>query len=466
MAKNIHLIKITYYSVILVLLAMTACYHPHPVKEIFDHSEFEDRVLLLALDGVDFGMIDELKQQGYFKLFHQPIPLISAFPSITTLGFTGLFKPLGAKKVPGYEMKFYSFEDNGILGGKINQVYKIAFDFKTFFDYYRHKVEEKGFMYAFPIAAGKQDLDRTEKLLYQSNKRIILSYVGGTDGANHMLGRDRTMEFLKYLDIYLAHMKQVYESARGEHLKIVLFSDHGFMHERPEDIHNDYFHKTLEKNSFNISYHLTHLWDVVSAKFGMLSSGILFVDVSQRESLANVVRTVRGVDLVFWQLDQRRFIYVMNTKGEKAAIEYDGLKRMRYLPISGDPLIYQPLLQQKKIKAGRWLTAKQWFNLTYAHEYPDAFYRVYEGFFNLVDNSAGLIISMDKHYQFGSDMAKAGAMLHLGHRGTHGGLFKEVTWAFTMSTENDFDSVKALRYDQLMPLIFVKAPFIVKGALH
>src|SRR5262245_12497844 len=69
----------------------------------------KDQTLFVALDGIPFSMVENLFRAGRLPGFQAPSRVISAFPSTTTMGFTGLFKSLGAKKAPGYDARFYSY---------------------------------------------------------------------------------------------------------------------------------------------------------------------------------------------------------------------------------------------------------------------------------------------------------------------------------------------------------------------
>ncbi|MBI2335698.1 MAG: alkaline phosphatase family protein [Deltaproteobacteria bacterium] len=439
--------------IVWIFVFQSACYHPHPVHQLPNIGKVEPRTLFLALDGVDYFLIAELKKEGYFKDFFNPAPFISTFPSVTGIGFTGIFKPLGVKKVPGYELKFYSLKDNKMEGGKLSEVYKIIFDFKLFFDRYRHKVEEKGLMYAFPGLAGKQDLKKTEELLYENGKNVLLSYVGGTDGSSHLLGRERTKRFLIYLDGYLHEIKQRYHERTGRDLRVVLFSDHGFLHKKAKNIRLGLLKQRLKENGFRIAKSIQSPYDVVTTRFGQLNSGVFFTTQSaQREKVARILAQTKGVDLVFWYNEDPKKIFVLNSKGEEAGFEFKSEQMYRYQIITGDPLNYIPVLEKNNLKVGQWIDEDTWFRMTYDHEYPDAGYRLYDGLTNLIENPGSILISTEKEYEYGSLAALVGTWTHFGHQGTHGGLFKESTWGFMMT---DWGTKRvlpiALRYDQLFP---------------
>src|SRR3989344_2926072 len=91
-----------------LIISFTCCYNAKPVEILPRTEKVPERTLFIALDGVDHTLMAELKSAGHFKSFGDAIPMISTFPSATTIGFTGIFRPLKVGKVPGYESRFYS----------------------------------------------------------------------------------------------------------------------------------------------------------------------------------------------------------------------------------------------------------------------------------------------------------------------------------------------------------------------
>src|SRR4029453_13884881 len=75
-----------------------------------------EQTLFVALDGIPYSMVQELRLEKKLSDFQTPSRVISAFPSTTTTGFTGLFRPLGARPAPGYDARFYSYALNQVRG--------------------------------------------------------------------------------------------------------------------------------------------------------------------------------------------------------------------------------------------------------------------------------------------------------------------------------------------------------------
>ena len=78
------------------------------------------RTLVVTMDAVPFTSIERLTDAEGERLFAQlgqPVPLLSSFPSSTTLAFTGIFEPFRLEIPPGYEARFFDRERGKVRGG-------------------------------------------------------------------------------------------------------------------------------------------------------------------------------------------------------------------------------------------------------------------------------------------------------------------------------------------------------------
>lgn len=443
-----------------VCLLIAGCGFHHPEIRVLPSANHEHpRVLFIAFDGIAYDMMAELHAEGYFADFQEPIPLIVTFPSDTTVGFTGIFRPLKAGLVPGYETRFFSFKDNKVIGGTPWDIYKILISYKTYFDSFRHTMFEKAIMYALPGVAGKQDLLHIQTLVHKTNKNILFAYLGGTDGAQHILGKNRTRRFMIFVDRFLKKMKSDYAKKNRGPLRIVLFSDHGFHYSKLKMVSTGQIGLALKAGGLQLAHHLNDPKDVVLVKYGLLSSGVAMTHSTQKEKAARLIHGIQGMDLTFW--DEGNRIYILSPEAGEAYFEYQGINRHRYVPVTGDPLGLVDLLKKKGHRPGEWLDAASWFSLTWNHLYPDAGYRLYDAFHGLVENSASVLFSLKPPYQFGGMAALAGTKLKLGgHKGTHGGLFRDVTQGVVMTDDFSVNLPLALRYDQFFHKFL---PHVVKA---
>lgn len=210
--------------------------------------------------------------------------------------------------------------------------------------------------------------------------------------------------------------------------------------------------RELGKQGLQISAHLNRpTKNVVLVKYGLLSAGVLMTHPENRDTAARVLPHVEGIDLVFWPDGQK--IHVLNSKGEEAFFDYHWPKEYRYVQVKGDPLGYAPQLIKRGLKPGAWFGDSVWRQDFWNQHYPDAGYRLYEAFHNLVENGASILFSTFPGYQFGSLATLTGTRLKPGgsHKGTHGGLFQDVSWGFVMTDSKFTKLPESLRYDEIFP---------------
>jgi len=374
-------------------------------------------------------------------------------------------------RVPGYEIRFYSHKKNKIIGGTPGDVYKIPINYKYHFDAFRHKMVEKSVMYTFPGMAGQQDLKRTERILLKSDKKVLFTYLGGMDGAQHILGKRRSKNFMIFVDRFIKRMKKRYHKVHEEPLEIVLFSDHGFHYDKLHSMRGSWIKKALKDVGLKLKTKLEDKNDVVLVKFGLLSAGVMFTDDSNKKTVSEAIHNIKGIDLVFWT-DSKR-IHIINSRGERAYFEYacvsnrsfskkphirspcrpERPKKYRYVTLQGDPLNYLPQMRKKGYKAGQWISDRAWFRLTSLNQYPDAGCRLFDSFYTLVQNGADVMFSLEPNYQFGSIAALIGTRLKFRHKGTHGGLFNDVSSGMVMSDTREINRRHGIRYDEMFPLL-------------
>ncbi len=423
-------------------------------------------LLILALDGVPYEMIEGLKTNGAFPGFSAPSRVVSTFPSSTMPGFTGLFLPLGGDLPPGYEAKFFSLSENRFHGSSPQEYHRFLIPFKQFFNYYRYSLLNKTAMYAFPGASVARDLERIRKTLLfgkMAGAPGLMAYIGGTDGAGHVLGRHRVEHLVKSVSEAIVRLRRDYAKIHGRALEIVLYSDHGFRFGKLHHITTLRTAKALAAHDFRFSKHLERRRDAVSVTFGSLSASVFYTAPEDADALADVVSRIEGFDLVFSKGQRVGDIErygVYSHSGAWAEIEVkDRGQFLRYIPRRGDPLHYLPLLsrlnpdEQGSGGEAPWLSQSRWWNLSQGAEYPDALSRVYDGFENLVQNSATVLASTLPDFEYGSALSRFGANLHGGLEGTHGGLFDSASNAFVMTTFSEPLFPPIVSYRDLFPIL-------------
>lgn len=452
---------------LLVLAFLTGfwgCAHApaHPQRAV-------GQTLLIALDGVPYDLVRELRAEGRFQGFQDPSRVISTFPSTSHCGFGGLFRPLGATPPPGYDREYYSYEQGKIVSFLSSIHPKNPRDFKNFFDYSRKTPLQKFWIYAAPGLSGRRDLEKIRRLVWKKEVSPLFTYIGGTDGAGHVLGRKRLKHWLIFFDGQLRKMRADYRRDFGRDLQIGLFSDHGFHYIRkPNAVSQNTIQNGLWKHGLRLRTNLKHLDHVVAVQWGNISGASFYANEARVPEVAHVLAETPGIDVVAQR--SGKDILVFSKDGGRLRTARvsctEGRRRCRYEALDGDPLDYEgvvaALRKKGKMDSKGYAASEDWFEATKDHRYPDALYRMHDGFFTLVENPAPILFSTEEDYEYGDVLTRIGAWFHGGLKGTHGGLFKEASSAFVMTTDPKVRMPSVLRYDQVMP--YITAPEDLKRA--
>jgi hypothetical protein len=241
-------------------------------------------------------------------------------------------------------------------------------------------------------------------------------------------------------------------------------SDEGRLENRRRAIH-----AALEEAGFELDTALRTERSAVTVPFGLISNGVAYVMPGREEDAARAIAAVRGVDLVVTRERGGKRCRVW--KGESVAelamcrgaqgVEY------AYLPVRGDPLGYVPVVERLRRRAGderrEFFPDDWWFDATWSAAYPDALYRVLHSF-ELVQNPASLVFSMERGFMCGAKKTTLGAWFAVGHlRGTHGALRSLPSQAFLMSDYPGWSPPAAVRYDQALAP-FARPPAVSPAA--
>ena len=186
-----------------------------------------DRTLVLALDGIPFRLIEEAREQGAFAAWDTPRPLVSTFPSVTNVAFTAMFAPFGVEPAGGYEVQFFDWEENSVLGGHPWGYNGNLFAWREVFDFTSKTVGGKLSIYTNPAGNAWKEVDEAEALILDTDQELILAHAGATDAMLHLKGEPAVLKVLLELDGRLQAMRERYREARGSDLRIILLSDHG-----------------------------------------------------------------------------------------------------------------------------------------------------------------------------------------------------------------------------------------------
>lgn len=391
--------------------------------------------LVLALDGVAYRDLRALQagitrtnfwgkqihlkafttNEGYFPVSR----MISSFPSTSDVAWTEIF---GDRPLPGYQRTYYSEAANR----------QIAIDgVGTSMEHERQmnwQVQE-GFVramgYLLPAHTYQFEVWQMTKQFRDAKgtNDNFYAYIRASDDAQHM-NRD-IFVMLCQLDRELQKLRADYKKQEGRDLEIVILSDHGNNHAgRGKRLDIQAF---LEGKGYRISESLEDSRDVVLPTSGIESWVEIHNLPAETGNLAQLLTHLEGVDLVVARLpDQTNHFLVLNSKGERADIEWNPERNaFRYSPRQGDPIQYRPvvdaLAQKGLLDSGGFASADDWMAETVGHRYPMAPERIARGLTKVTLNPATILLSLKNGYIHDDWLVNEGSKLvSLG--GTHGGL--------------------------------------------
>lgn len=398
--------------------------------------------LFLLLDGVPWSLIDQMWQDGYFRMFSRPGKMVSIFPSLTDPAYDQVFH-CGAPY--GYEAEFYDRvkgrKTDGVnfyLSGK-NETWAAGVD-------YRLGTIEDAVMYIWPGGVFRRELGAARKVYDRlQDKGTVVLYLLSTDGMCHMFTREKVREQFALLDRWI---EQIVYDAHGQ-IEVTMMADHG---NNFAGCHFVPVKETLKGAGLNLVERLRTSGDVVAPKFGLINFASLFCySDAERQRAVAALLPLEGIDAIAWRDGDD--VRVANQHGIARVSRRggDGESLFRYQPIEGDPLGVLPAMtrmqEQGRLDADGYASEEAWFADTCDLPMPAPVQRVYRCLHSNVINTADVVISMADGYYYGDRTWEKFVKLH----GTHGGLSRESTDAFLMSSA--FEAPAFIRPQEVLPTI-------------
>lgn len=418
------------------------------------------RLLLIGLDAVPYGVVAAATDPGrgeaaLFRGLRGPVPLVSTFPSTTSLAFGALLEPFGVAPSPGYEVRFFDRRLNRRRGGGPITYGRLHFPWRSFFDWKIHGLFAKLLQALRPLHASRTAIDRSLAAFMESDRQVYFAYYDATDLVGHLRGPDRLTEVLAYLDRRLGQLRRAHPERP---FYTVLYSDHGLSGGEPlVDVRRE-VRRLLHHAGYRPAAHLRSDDDVVFMPFGLVSSFVVYTAPGREAEVAKVLVGAAGVDLCaavheggWWVEGKAGGAMVRRRRAT------DGEVLWSYEPRTGDPLA---LADERRALAGRspdaasWIGDRQWFEATRWGPYPDPFHRISRGF-DLVDNGASVLCSLEEGAMYGAAITVLGSRLSVGPlRWTHGSLLRQASLGFIMSDVPSWEAPEVARFDEAL------APFV------
>lgn len=383
----------------------------------------DTRHLLVILDSVPFSMVQELRDQGRFRLFHPPARVIAPFPVMTDLSLAEFF---GVSPCPGVESSYY--DGKRLLNGY--EVYAAGGNvpWHAMMDWYLWTVLHAD-VYLNPYPWYDHELTRVQvHLERRSAEKRTNIYIVSTSAIGAKYGRDGHQAALVRLDRFC---QQLAFESRGR-LRITLMSDHGHALIPSRLIP---LPKMLERFGYRVTEQLERPGDVVVPEFGIITCASIHTREPAR--VAADVLGIEGIELSAYS-ETPESVVVLSRAGQARITRPPG--GFAYVPQHGDPLALLPIIEKLRADgrmAGESIDDRVLFEATQDHVYPDAVARLWRAFHGLVQHPPDVLISTLDGYHCGSPlMSKLIPLI-----GAHGSLRDTSSTGFAMSMSGPLPGV-------------------------
>jgi hypothetical protein len=396
----------------------------------------EARWLVLCVDGVPFEEFAALWQEGHFREFFRPVPLVPPFPTASGVALTSVFH---AEPVAGYEDAYFDIQRNRLSGGALKTTALADIPYVQLLDYDLPGLF-RGLAYVFPRKSYRADLGRFRKRLLASQAKIFLAHIATTDSLYHIRPREELRALLLELE---AVLRELYFDSDGK-LRITFFSDHGssLVPGRPVPLREH-----LAARGWRLGTQCGNPQELVVPAYGLLGYFAVYCAGEAKAAVARHLAQMEGVDVVVYADGDG--VVVENIEGS-ARLEWNSEgTAFRYRMDEGDPLALGEILErferEGKSDADGWVADADWFAATAAHRYPDAPRRLRQWALNHVVNRADVMVTLKPGYHQGTNAFEwIVTML-----GTHGALDREQSLGFATSTDAPLEGM--IRSEDLLP---------------
>jgi len=415
--------------------------------------ETPKRRLFIALDAVPYQIAADvmnpaLGDEALFQGFEGPVRLVSTFPSSTSVALPGILGPIGLRRSPGYEARFFDWQESRVRGGGAVSYGRIEFPWRDFFDWGRKGVAGSAIEAVKPVKSGIKRLRKAMDDFVQSDKDEFWIYSAATDIAGHVISPQAHADFFQALDEMILEARQ---ASPGRPFDVVVFSDHGM--DGGEPLINVFkpAKKALKQSGYRSKKRLKSSEDVVLTPFGLVSNFEAYTEDENKARVAEILAGVEGVDLCAYELEEGW--RVESQRGSATFLQDERGDELwwSYEPHHGDPLDFLDEIERME-KAGLvregWLPDDATFEASVNAENPDPFYRIAHAF-ELTTNPASVICSASRGHMYGAPHTGVLAQIGKGHlRWTHGALNREATLGFLFTDVEGWEAPEAVRFDR------------------
>jgi len=391
--------------------------------------------LVIVLDGVPFEVVDELWQQGHFRLFYPPSRVVCCFPSMTDLALAEMFH---TGPCLGYQAMYFDRRANRLSDG--SAVYLSGRNSPWLARMsYRCSLWWDVKVYLDPQAVFDHEVNGLKRAFRAVETGEAYAYSVGSAGLATRGGRPAIVRYLLELDQLCEQI--VYE--RHGRVKITLTADHG--HNLVENRLVS-FDRLLKAGGYRPAKSLRGPRDVVTITYGLVT----YAEFCTRDPAGVAACLLQHEDAEFACYPAGEEIIVCDRGGQARIAR--GPAGFVYDCCHGDPLdladIVEALRREGQVTAAGEIDADALFRATVDHRYPDPLARVWGAFHDTVQNPPDLIVNLRDRVCHGSKFfgALVGKV-----SSTHGSLNRLNSTTFVMTMLGELPP--ALRSREVRPAL-------------
>ena len=222
--------------------------------EVCDSPKGDGALVIVAMDGVPFSVVERARAEGVFGDWPEPRPMISTFPSLTNVSFAAILAPLGAEPVAGYEIPHFDRDEGRMVGKSLRGAKDRAYAWRDLLEKERIGIWGHTVGYAAPRYKAFVELEDLEEKVLASPRQLLVLLVAATDAMTHFNGYESTLRFLHDFSERIAALQEDYRHEHGECLRLVLLSDHGNTEEKVRRAKG--LRKRLKRSGFRLTSRL------------------------------------------------------------------------------------------------------------------------------------------------------------------------------------------------------------------
>ncbi len=374
------------------------------------------RDLVLILDSIPYGMVQQAWDRGELRLFPRPVRTIPPFPVMTDPCLIDFFHLTpgvaiesdyydGKSETDGYGL----YLNGGVAGWEKKVDYSMS-----------HLAHGSAYLDQLPWF--EHELRQIQDGFFASDKKTYIGYSVGTSALGALQGAKGHALALSLVDRFCHEMMY---KARGR-LRITMLSDHGHSYYRSERIP---LADSLRKMGYRVTTRLSGPRDIIVPEFAMVSCAAIYTH--DPAPVARDALKVDGIELSAYPEPDGSLV-VLSRDGQarirRSALGY------RYEPASGDPLKLVPIWN--KLKGRGELDARGFaqdgtlFAATENHVYPDVVDRLWRAFHVQFKYKPDVLLSVAEGRHCGSAFQSRTVQLEA----VHGNLRQASSSGFAITT--------------------------------